>query len=169
MSHLFNVDVTSKGLLDKYLHKVRNLNGMANVGFLTTETYPDGTPVAYVAYLNEFGQHNPPRPFMKRTFEQKHLSWVKIIKYVLSHDGLSQASVKTALNQAGSSAVGDVQRTIKSWNPGDPRYNKPATIRAKARKANERKPGKNQVATDPYRVLMDTSTMIDSVKYEVVE
>ena len=169
MSNLFNVDVKSSGYMQKYLAKIRNAQGLVDVGFLTTETYPNGTPVVYVAYLNEFGQHNPPRPFMKRTFEKLHKSWVGLVRSVLHQKGLNKVSVHQALGQVGSTAVGDIQITIKKWSPTDPRPNKPATIRAKERKANERKPGKNQVANDPYRVLHDTGTMIDSVKSRIRE
>lgn len=169
MSAILTVNVKSEGLMGKYLAKVRNIKTEANVGFFTTATYPSGLPVAYVAYLNEFGNHNPPRPFMHRTFEKSHKKWANIVRVVMSKDGVSKSSARIALGRAGQDAVADIQKTIKGWSPSDPRQNKPATIRAKERKANERKPGKNQVATDPYRVLMDTSTMIDSVTSEVVE
>lgn len=45
-----------------------------------------------------------------------------------------------------------------------PRPNSPATIRMKQRKAQS---GKNAVATDPYRALIDTSTMINAVTNNV--
>ena len=166
MSPGYHVDVKAEGLLKQYLAKVKNIRTVTGVGFLHSETYADGTPVAYVAYLNEYGQHNPPRPFLKRTFEKNVNKWTKLIQNVLKAKGLSKQSVKIAYNQVGIVAVGDVQKTIKAWSPSDPRYNKPATIRAKMRKS-EGVRGKNQVGNDPYRVLHDTGTMIDSVKYEV--
>lgn len=58
----------------------------------------------------------------------------------------------------------DIQDTIKKWEWNDPRPNSPATIRMKQRKAQS---GKNAVATDPYRALIDTSTMINAVKNNV--
>ena len=161
-----NVNVKSSGLLQKYLHKVQNLKTVAEVGFFEEATYPDGTPVAYVAYLNEFGNHNPPRPFMKRTFDKSHPAWVKLIERVLSARGLSQASMKEAFGQAGITAAGDIKKTIMKWNPNDPRPNKPATIKAKMRKSADVK-GKNQVKNDPYRVLHDTGVMVNSVVCKV--
>lgn len=168
MSAIFHVDVKTEGLMGKYLAKVKRIRAEANVGFKSTATYPNGIPVAYVAYLNEFGGHNPPRPFMKRTFEKECKKWTNIVRVVLSKDGLSQNSAKIALGRAGQTAVADIQKTIKAWNPNDPRANKPATIRAKQRKT-EGVRGKNLVKTNPYRVLLDTSKMIDSVTSEVVE
>ena len=75
------------------------------------------------------------------------------------------ASVKSA-TPGGVVAKGDVVKTIMSWSPGDPRMNKPETIKAKERKSAGAK-GKNQVGNDPTRVLHDTGTMVDSITYEV--
>lgn len=166
MSHIVNVDVKAGGQLQKYLSKIKNLHTVAEVGFFEEATYHDGTPVAYVAYLNEFGNHNPPRPFMKRTFDNRHPAWAKLIQYVLRSKGLSKESMKEAFGQAGITAVGDVKKTIMKWNPNDPRPNKPATIRAKMRKSADVK-GKNQVKNDPYRVLHDTGVMVNSVVCKV--
>ncbi|KAG1305014.1 hypothetical protein G6F62_015645 [Rhizopus arrhizus] len=52
--------------------------GTLRVGFLENAKYPDGTPVAMVAAINEFGRpdHNqPPRPFFRRMIEEKHKGW----------------------------------------------------------------------------------------------
>lgn len=48
------------------------------VGFFETAKYEDGTPVAYVAAIHEYGsppQGIPPRPFMRPTFEAKKAEW----------------------------------------------------------------------------------------------
>lgn len=50
--------------------------GILHVGFLESETYPDGTPVAQVAYWNEFGtEHIPPRPFFRHLIETNKSGW----------------------------------------------------------------------------------------------
>ena len=166
MSAGYHADVKVAGLLQQYLNKIRNINIVTEVGFFEGATYPDGTSVAYVAYLNEYGQHNPPRPFLKRTMEKRLNAWTGLIQSVLKRNGLSRTSVHDAYNQVGIVAVGDVKKTIKDWNPNDPRPNKPATIKAKMRKSANAG-GKNQVRNDPYRVLHDTGVMINSVVYKV--
>ena len=80
--------------------------------------------------------------------------------------GISAANIDKAHNQIGIVASQDVKITAKQWNPSDPRMNKPATIRAKARKSAGAK-GKNQVGNDPTRVLHDTGVMINSITYKV--
>jgi hypothetical protein len=46
------------------------------VGFLETEKYPDGTPVAQVAYWNENGTATaPPRPFFRTMIAAKSSGW----------------------------------------------------------------------------------------------
>ena len=63
-------------------------------------------------------------------------------------------------------AVGDIKRTISEWNPSDPRYNKPETIRRKARRARG---GKGLLPIDPYTALIDSGVMIKSVESRVTD
>ena len=168
MSLGYRVNVKTEGRLAEYLATIKNIEKwVTNIGFIDGATYPTGQKVAYIAYLNEYGQHNPPRPFLKRTMEKNYSAWTKLITVRIRSKGLTEDGVRDALKMAGIVAVGDVKRTIAEWPHDDPRMNKPATIRAKARKS-EGKGGKNQVANDPTRVLHDTGRMISSVRYEVV-
>lgn len=159
------IDLRLKGL-KKYLQNIKNAKYTTEVGIFEESTYPDGTSVAYVGYLNEFGGHNPPRPFLQRTADEKRDRWAKVFENVLKANGISQSSIATAHNIVGQTAKGDVVKTIKTWNPNDPRPNKPATIAAKARKSAGVK-GKNQAKNDPTRVLHDTGVMINSIAYKV--
>ena len=160
----YHVDVKAEGLLANYLHKLKNMNVVTNVGIINGATYADGTSVAYVGYLNEYGGHNPERPFLRRTMEKRYKAWTKLIYVTLKSEGLSGASVQKAFDRAGIMAVGDVKKTIKGWSPTDPRPNHPATIRAKARRGRS---GKNLQAIDPNVVLIDTGIMIRSITHEV--
>ena len=46
------------------------------VGWFDTARYQDGTPVAYVAAIQEFGHGAiPPRPFMRPTIAQQRQAW----------------------------------------------------------------------------------------------
>lgn len=157
------VKVTGGDKLSAKLRQLSAIRAQTRVGFFEKAKYPDGTSIAYVAYLNEYGPHNPPRPFLKRTFKKNISKWVKGIRANLG-SGLSQAKVKRAYEMAGLVAVGDVKRTIADWNPSDPYPNDNKTIAAKRRRARK---GKNLNAINPERVLIDTGRMLASVSYEV--
>ena len=158
------VDIKGNGskLKDK-LRKIAALDDLElKVGFFENARYPDGTPVAVVAYKNEYGADVPPRPFMKRTAQRRIKAWSKGI--AANFNRADKSSLKIAYSKAGQVAVGDVKRTIKDWSPTDPRPNSPATIAAKARRARS---GKNLMPINPTTVLIDTGKMISSVAYEV--
>lgn len=53
--------------------------GSVSVGFMEGATYPDGTPVAAVAFWNEFGHGgrfpSPPRPFFRSMISKESPTW----------------------------------------------------------------------------------------------
>lgn len=52
------------------------MSGSLEVGFLEGATYPDGTPVAAVAFWNEFGNGSaPPRPFFRNMIAKESPEW----------------------------------------------------------------------------------------------
>lgn len=52
------------------------MSSSVEVGFLEGATYPDGTPVASVAFWNEYGNGSaPPRPFFRTMIEKEKESW----------------------------------------------------------------------------------------------
>jgi len=158
------VNIKLEGL-QKYVKQVKDAKFVTKVGFFPQATYADGKQVAYIAYLNEYGHHNPPRPFMKRTVEKRRNAWTNLFGYVLKTDGVNKDSIYKAHKQVGIVAVGDMKKTIQEWSPSDPRKNAPSTIRAKARRARG---GKGMVPINPETVLIDTGVMIRSINHEVV-
>lgn len=165
MSNIITVNIKGGDKYQKILRKLTTYRVQARVGFVDGSTYEDGTSVATVAYINEYGAAgNPPRPFLKRTYERKRSKWVRgIIQNVRGHTN-DYGAVKRAYEMAAITAVGDVKETINSWPPSDPRPNAPATIRAKARRGRS---GKGIKAIDPNKVLVDTGYMVSRVTYEV--
>lgn len=151
--------------LEKKVKEIQNAKFKTEVGFFPRATYADGKKVAYIAYLNEFGDHNPPRPFMKRTADNRKEVWAKVFYNALKNN-LTRDGIYKAHKIVGMVAVGDIKQTITEWNPSDPRPNKPATIRRKARRARG---GKNLVPINPETVLIDSGVMISSVESEVTE
>ena len=159
------IDFRLKGLR-KYLQDIKDAKYETQIGIFEGASYSDGTPVAYVGYLNEYGGHNPPRPFLKRTAEKERDRWCKMFQGILRSQGIKASSIRAAHDMVGQTASKDVVKTIKAWSPDDPRPNKPATIAAKARKSAGVK-GKNQAKNDQTRVLHDTGVMINSIAYKV--
>lgn len=155
------VKFTGQDKLNKKLKELAGMKANLKIGFFQNAKYPDGTPVAYVAYLNEMGIHNPRRPFLKRTVRKNLKKWVKGIKSSVKFGGFSRNSVLNAYRKAGIVAVGDVKKTIRSWEPGG---NSPKTVAMKRRRGRS---GKNTKAINPETVLIDSGLMISSVSYEV--
>lgn len=122
--------------------------GQVNVGFMEGATYPDGTPVAAVAYWNEFGGPNrPPRPFFRKMIAAESPSWAgKMSKLVKSQKYDSHA----VLALMGEDIKGALQQSINDFS-SPPLAD--STIEAKG----FAKP------------LIDTAHMLNSVAYEVKE
>lgn len=84
--------------------------GEVSVGFMGNATYPDGTPVAAVAFWNEFGKppYQPPRPFFRRMIAKESPAWpVKMARLAISCDydaervlALMGKDIKGALEQS---------------------------------------------------------------------
>lgn len=57
----------------------QKMSGHVNVGFLEGATYPDGTPVAAVAFWNEYGHGgpfpSPPRPYFRTMIAKEKPTW----------------------------------------------------------------------------------------------
>lgn len=76
--------------------------GPLAVGFMENATYPDGTPVAAVAFWNEFGgPERPPRPFFRRMIAKESPGW-----------GVKLAKLAKLTNYNGSRALGMLGQDI---------------------------------------------------------
>lgn len=122
--------------------------GSVSVGFMEGATYPDGTPVAAVAFWNEFGvpaHGQPPRPFFRGMIADESPSWpekmAKLAK-ATDYDG------PQTLALMGEDIKGALQQSIN--NLVDPPLS-PSTVDAKG----SAKP------------LIESGHMLNSVAYEV--
>ena len=121
-----------------------------NVGFLEGALYPDGKPVAMIAAINESGapsRNIPPRPFFRTMIAKKSGEWPDAISGLLKR---TDYNVDETLRVTGEAIQGQLIDSIENggWIP-----NKPSTL---ARKHGE-------------QPLIDTGTMINSVRYEIVK
>lgn len=94
----------------------KQLSGVScKVGWFESSKYADGTPVAYVAAIQELGYAAggiPPRPTMRPTAAAEQGTWGKIIA-----DGARKVVAGTftpfdALDRVGLVAAGDIRKAI---------------------------------------------------------
>lgn len=120
------------------------------VGFLEGSTYPDGTPTAMVAAIQEFGapaREIPPRPFFRNMIAAKSPGWPKAIADLLPANGYD---VKKTLAQVGEGVAGQLRTSITEFTTP---ANAPSTI---ARKGFD-------------KPLIDSGHLLASVSYQVEE
>lgn len=82
------------------------------VGFLEKATYPNGTPVAMIAAINEYGapsRGQPPRPFFRNMIEAKKGEWPDAIAGLLKR---TDYDAEKALDLAGAAIEGQLRQSI---------------------------------------------------------
>jgi hypothetical protein len=117
------------------------------VGFLENARYPDGTPVAMIAAINEFGRPpvQPPRPFFRNMIKAKSPEWPAAIGDLLKANGYDAAKT---LDIAGAAIAGQLRQSIVDLVT-------PPLAASTIAKKGFAKP------------LVDTGTMLQSVDHEV--
>src|SRR5690625_4636246 len=106
------VKITRKDI-GKLLHNLESKT--LRVGFFDSAQYPDGTPVAYVAAIQEYGYPEgniPARSFFRTTISGQKGGWrdgiVAGTKAVLE----GRVTVDAMLSQVGGMAAGQIGQTI---------------------------------------------------------
>jgi len=90
--------------------------GVVQVGFLENATYPDGTSVAMVAAVNDFGHGDTPsRPFFRNMIALNSDSWGPVVGKMLKQ---TNYDVSATLSFAGDMVKGELQESILDlWAP----------------------------------------------------
>lgn len=130
-----------------------------SVGFFDTSKYPDGTPIAYVAAIQEFGYPGgniPARPFMRPTMEEQRSAWANTLRRGYKAVINEQISLVSMLEQFGALAAGQVKVTIT-------KVTAPVLADATIAARQSRKKTKG-VSTKP---LVDTGFMLSQVNHAV--
>src|SRR5674476_120151 len=113
--------------LSELAQKVSN-PGTLRAGFLGDASYPDGTSVATIAAIQNFGAPAagiPPRPFFSNVVAAGRRKWGdEMAKILVAKD----YDAKAALNDMGDSIKGEI---VDSINNGSYAPLKPATVRKK--------------------------------------
>lgn len=132
------------------------------IGWFESSNYPDGTPVAYVAAIQNYGspaQNIPPRPFMENTEDAKRGEWNELLAEAAEAIINDEVGVIEALDKIGFKAEGDIAETI-SQIIAPPL--KSATVAARLRKRANRTHVGN--LTKP---LIDTGLMFATLTHVV--
>lgn len=144
-----------------FLLKALKTTKCVKVGYFKSAKYPNGTPVAYVATIQEYGDpsHNiPPRPTMRPAVAHNRNNWRAIArdgaKQMLSGD----LTVDQVLDRLGSVAAGNIKEEI--INKISPPL-KESTLRARARQyADKSKPPSNKPLVGYHKLLLNSVTHV---------
>lgn len=151
-----------------------------NVGFLENATYPDGTPVAMVAAIQNFGAPGrsiPARPFFTNMVSNKAPGWADTLATVLR---ATDYDTRAALAMMGEGIKGQLQEAIKNTNA--PALSQITLMLRKMRsedqslevtgatvgEAARRVAAGESTAGVSTKPLNDTAHMQNSVDYEVI-
>lgn len=151
----------------------------AKIGWPAGKQYEDGTPVAYVAAIQNFGVPDksiPPRPMLKPTVEENQARWAKILQNLTKQVANGDLDAFEALDGVGRVAAADLQATIAQIN--EPELSAVTVLLRKWRKAGRTITGKTvgeaaaaiAEGIDPgtdNKPLNDTGYMIASVSHGV--
>lgn len=137
----------SEALMKKLEQIARDMGGgTVSVGFMEGATYPDGTPVAAVAFWNEFGGvSRPARPFFRRMIAAESPTWPGKMAKAAKATDYNGAQV---LGMMGEDIKGALQQSINDFK--DPPL-----------------AGSTIAAKGFAKPLIDTAQMLNSVSYKV--
>ena len=138
--------------VDAYMAKIAariKKTGTLRVGFLEGATYDDGTPVAMIAAIQNFGAPAmgiPPRPFFSNMIAAKSANWGPSLARILHNNGYD---VEKGLAMLGKGIAGQLRQSIVDTNA-------PPLAEATIARKGFDKP------------LVDTSHMLNSIEAEVI-
>lgn len=135
------------GSLSKALSKYKDMNASVRVGVLENATYPDGTPVAMVAFWNEYGTRTSPvRAFFRTTVSENKKNWVLSVQNLMKMHN----DPKQVMGLIGVHMQEQIVQSINTWS--DP----PNSAYTIAKKGSS-------------KPLIETGVLMGSIKSEVGE
>ena len=135
------------GSLSAALSKYKDMNASVRVGVLENATYPDGTPVAMVAFWNEYGTRTSPvRAFFRTTVSENKKNWVLSVQNLMKIHN----DPKQVMGLIGVHMQEQIVQSINTWS--DP----PNSAYTIAKKGFD-------------KPLVETGVLMRSIKSEVGE
>lgn len=146
---------------------MQNMQNMPNkltgqMGWDKSAVYEDGTPVAYVAAIQEFGSPKngiPSRSYFRKTIKEKKKEWIELMYKTLKSSENNGMNVYKAFETMVLTAEGDTVKTISTL---DKPPLKESTIRARMRRRADKITRGN--LTKP---LIDTGYMLSTFTSKV--
>jgi hypothetical protein len=148
--------------------RARMFNGaVAKVGIPAGKKYPDGTSIAYVAVIHEFGAPEvgiPQRSFLRSTRNAKRDVWAKDLAEGAQAVAQKRITLDGMLDAVGAAAAADVVATIAARIPPPL---KPATVAARIRRARRTNPrfGAKSLPVTISTPLDDTGTLVAHIAH----
>lgn len=142
------MSVKDSGNFKKRLNETKKKyqSATVQVGFLENATYPDGTSVAYIASVQEYGTSNiPARPFFRNAISENRKDWKK--KYASL---LKKTDFDVATKTLAEVIVGDIKQSITTLDS-------PPLAKSTIKQKGFSKP------------LIDTGHMLNSVDYRIIK
>ena len=101
------------GSLSAALSKYKEMNASVRVGVLENATYPDGTPVAMVAFWNEYGTRTSPvRAFFRTTVSENKKNWVLSVQNLMKIHN----DPKQVMGLIGVHMQEQIVQSINTWS-----------------------------------------------------
>ena len=101
------------GSLSAALSKYKDMNASVRVGVLENATYPDGTPVAMVAFWNEYGTRTSPvRAFFRTTVSEQKKNWVLSVQNLMKIHN----DPKQVMGLIGVHMQEQIVQSINTWS-----------------------------------------------------
>ena len=101
------------GSLSAALSKYKDMNASVRVGVLENATYPDGTPVAMVAFWNEYGtKRSPVRAFFRTTVSEQKKNWVLSVQNLMKMHN----DPKKVMGLIGVHMQEQIVQSINTWS-----------------------------------------------------
>ena len=121
------IDLNAKKIIQELQENIKGLTSKAtlNVGFFESSRYTEGTYVAQVARIQEYGSIKiPPRPFFRNAIDNNMQKWLDF----LGRDLVNTNNAELSYNRLGEVARGDIVESITQL---DTPPNAPKTIARK--------------------------------------
>ena len=130
---------------------------VAKIGYFPSAKYPDGTSIAYIASIQEFGvpaKNIPPRPFFRPTMDTQRAVWQQQMGKLATRVMQGKMTVRESFDAIGLNAAGQVRETISALMSPPLKKSTLLARQSRARKGSKYK----YLSTKP---LVDTGTMRD--------
>jgi hypothetical protein len=143
--------------------KIPELVGQkVKIGWFSSAQYPDGTPVAYVAVIQENGapeQNIPARPFMGPADTKNRQAWIGLMEQGAQAVLNGSQSIGQVLDKVGMRVEGDIAKAIVAVQ--EPPLS-PVTIQKRLDKRKDK-----TVTPTLTKPLVDTGLMLASISHTI--